>query len=374
MSPTRPPLRLALIGDGESPHLLKWVRALSQNTDVVVDLYVASSRGFLPAFDGLLPLERRLALGTQPRFRGGNLGLLRCLPRLITWLREVQPDWLAPHYLSSHGTLAWLAVRWGGVDAAIAGSAWGSDILVTPERSRLMRALTQRVLAACTLTTSDSAHMARRMHALGAREVLCFPFGVERLPALPTDKQPWLCFANRGLEPIYQPLRVLQAFAAIARARPEARLVLAHDGSLRDLVLAQVAKDPVLRERVQWVGRLDATTQAGWYARAQWYLSLPLSDSVSVSVLEAMAHGCVPILSDLPANHELVQDGHTGLILRDGEWPTAERLQPLADRSAMIGRALHDWVGSHALFPASVQIYLQRLQAMRPPRRALSQP
>ena len=359
------PLRLALIGDGESPHLLKWVRALAAAPDVA--LHVASSRGFLPDFDGLLPPERRLALATRPRFDGGNVALLLALPRLLRWLRQVQPDWLAPHYLSSHGTLAWLAVRWGGLDAAIAGSAWGSDILVAPERSRLMRALTRQVLAACTLTTSDSAHMARRMHALGAREVLCFPFGMERLPALPTHKQPWLCFANRGLEAIYDPPRVLTAFAAIARARPEARLVVAHDGSLRQALQAQVAADGVLRERVQFVGRLDATTQAGWYARAQWYLSLPRSDSVSVSVLEAMAHGCVPILSDLPANHELVRDGHTGLILRDGELPTAERLQPLADAAGAIGQTLHDWVGSHALFPASVQVYLQRLRALRPP-------
>ena len=37
-------LRLVLMGDGESPHLLKWARALQPR----VDLFVLSSRGFAP--------------------------------------------------------------------------------------------------------------------------------------------------------------------------------------------------------------------------------------------------------------------------------------------------------------------------------------
>jgi L-malate glycosyltransferase len=85
-------------------------------------------------------------------------------------------------------------------------------------------------------------------------------------------------------------------------------LVVANDGSLRGALQAQAAALG-LADRVVFVGRLDAGTQAGWYDRAQWYLSLPQSDSVAVSVLEAMAHGCIPILSDLPANRELVDSG-----------------------------------------------------------------
>ena len=98
-------MRLVLIGDGQSPHLLKWARALAPR----VELWAISSRGFDAGFDALVPPERRLALGTTPRFEGGNAGLLRALPTVVRWLKAAQPDWLAPHYLTSHGTLAWLA-------------------------------------------------------------------------------------------------------------------------------------------------------------------------------------------------------------------------------------------------------------------------
>lgn len=353
-------MRLVLWGDGESPHLLKWARALAPQ----LELWAASSRGFLPGFDALLPAERRLALGTQPKAGGGNVALLRKLPLFANWLRRVRPDWVHAHYLSSHGTVAWMALTLFGAPGRLVGSAWGSDVLVTPQRSALQRGLIGRVLRACALTTSDSLHMAQRMRELGAGEVMCFPFGLEVLPRLPADKDDALFFANRGLEPIYAPQRVIDSFAAIATQWPRARLVVANDGSLLGPLQTQV-RYLGLVDQVRFVGRLDAATQTEHYARSRWYLSLPRSDSVSVSVLEAMAHGCVPLLSDLPANRELVRGGDNGLILADGATLSPAMLLPLQRRSAEIARDNHEWVRRHAMFGPSVMAFLARLRELQ---------
>ena len=352
-------MRVALIGDAQSPHLLKWARAYAAAPGV--SLWVASSRGFLPGFDALLPVSQRLALDTRPDPAGGNAAILRSLPRLGRWLREVDADWLNPHYLTSHGTLAWLARRGFGLRARIVGSAWGSDILLAPERSVLHRALTRRVLRACDLCTSDSRHMTARMQALGAREVMTFPFGLDALPPPPAAKAPWLFFANRGLEPLYRPEAVLALFAQLRRALPMARLVVANDGSCRDALVAQAAAAG-LADAVTFTGRLDAAAQATWYDRAQWYLSLPGSDSVSVSVLEAMAHGCVPILSDLPANRELVRDGDNGLIVASAPGDLLPELTRLAARAPAIAQANRQWVADHALFAPAVGRLLSRMK------------
>ena len=357
-------MRLVLIGDGESPHLLKWARALAVVPGLA--LWAVSSRGFLPGFDAVVPADRRLALATHTDAAGGNIGLLRTLPRLACWLRQVRPDWLHAHYLTSHGTLAWLAMQVLGVSGRLVGSAWGSDILVTPARGGLWRWITRRVLAACALATSDSQVMADRMRALGAREVMVFPFGLEAMPPPPPPKDTGLVFANRGLEPIYRPERVIDVFAAMAAADPARRLVVAHDGSRRPAMQAQAAALG-LSDRVQFVGRLDAATQARWYDRAQWYLSLPASDSVAVSVLEAMAHGCIPILSDLPANRELVRQGDNGLVLADGAVPAETDLAALRQRADTIAADNRAWVQQHALFAPAVKAFVERLRAFGPP-------
>ena len=356
-------MRLVLLGDGDSPHLLKWARALAPQ----VELWAASTRGFLPEFDALLPAERRLALGRDTAHGGGNVAVLKTLPALGAWLARVDADWINAHYLTSHGTLAWAAKRGWRLRAAIAGSAWGSDILVTPEQGWAYRWLTRRVLRACTLCSSDSQHMSARMRALGAGEVMTFPFGLEALPRQAAKKEPWLFFANRGLEPIYRPERVLEAFAAVVAQQPEARLALANDGSLRP-ALQQHVQALGLEGRVEFLGRLDARTQAGWYARARWYLSLPASDSVSVSVLEAMAHECLPLLSDLPANHELLgpQAGQ-GLILADGGLAGLHaQLLALAPQAGQAGAHNRAWVAQHGLFAPAVQGFVQRLKELGP--------
>ena len=352
-------MRYVLIGDGESPHLLKWARALAQVQGI--ELWAASSRGFAAGFDAAVPLSRCLALNTQPRAQGGNAALLLELPRLARWLRYVRADWLHAHYLSSHGTLSWLAQRFCGVGGRLVGSAWGSDILLAPRRSIWMRWLTRRVLQHCVLTTSDSQVMAQEMRMLGARDVMVFPFGLEVMPPAPQHKEPHLFFANRGLEPIYDPLRVIDVFAGIAAHWPDATLVVANLGSM---LAATRAHASALGERVQFVGRLDAATQATWYSRASWYLSLPKSDSVAVSVLEAMAHGCVPILSDLPANRELVHDGGNGIIVDGGTLLAHPALQNLAGQAERIGADNRAWVQQHALFGPCVQAFLARLRTL----------
>jgi len=356
-------MRLVLIGDGESPHLLKWARALVDQ----VELWAASTRGFAPEFSFLIPEDRLLALNTNPAHGGGNLAVIKQLPKLGQWLARVDADWLHAHYLTSHGTLAWAARKGWRLRARIVGSAWGSDILVTPNQGWGYRWLTTQVLQACALTTSDSEHMAARMRELGAGEVMTFPFGLEALPKQNVRKQPWLFYANRGLEPIYRPHRVIEAFAAVAAQQPEARLKVANDGSLRDALQDQV-RSLGLAERVEFLGRLDAVSQGRQYAHARWFLSLPESDSVSVSVIEAMAYECLPVLSDLPANHELLGPGRHGLILSDQDELTRlpARLAALVDDAHIdaMGAANRAWVAQNALFGPAVKRFVARLNAL----------
>ncbi|MEE1653392.1 glycosyltransferase [Brachymonas sp. J145] len=356
-------LRYVLIGDGDSPHLLKWATALQP----LVELWICSSRGFAPELARLVPQARRLALDTDPAHGGGNIALLKKAPQVARWLQQVDADWINPHYLTSHGTLALLAKRFGRLRGRLIASAWGSDILVTPQRHAAYSWLTRSILRSAALCTSDSQHMTGIMQQLGAREVLTFPFGLDSLPVLSRQpKQPWLCYANRGLEPIYQPQRVLELFAAIAAWQPQAQLLIANDGSLRPQLEQWVAQRG-LQPQVRFVGRLSAQQQAEHYGRAQWYLSQPESDSVAVSVLEAMAYGCIPLLSDLPANRELVHDGHNGWIVPadaiDLDQAVPQALPALQARAADIARQNRDWVQQHGLFPPAIRQLVQTLSS-----------
>ncbi len=83
-------------------------------------------------------------------------------------------------------------------------------------------------------------------------------------------------------------------------------------------------------------------------------LALAATDSTSVSLLEAMASGCVPVAADIAANRECITDGENGLLVRPGD---------AAGLAAAIARGLEDdalqrrcrernpvWVREHAEF------------------------
>jgi glycosyltransferase involved in cell wall biosynthesis len=375
-----PVLRYVLVGDAESPHLLKWARGLAAMSQV--ELHVASSRGFLPAFDAFLPAHRRLALGQQVAHGGGNGAVLKALPMLARWLKALNPDVIHAHYLTSHGTLAVLARLVWRVPGLLVGSAWGSDILVTPRQSRVLAWLTRAVLRRLDLSTSDSHHMALEMQRLGGAAPLVFPFGLEAMPERQGPKVPWHFYANRGLEPIYRPDRVLAVFTAIARLRPEAQLVVANDGSERARLEA-LAQSWGVSSQVQFTGRLGAAEQAREYGRATYFLSLPASDSVAVSVLESMAHGCWPMLSELPANRELVGEGqgdilpeqtpsaadprHPGAHPDDWQawaqaWVMSQDAPEASKRRRAAEQRHRNWVRDHALWQPSLALFMQSVR------------
>jgi L-malate glycosyltransferase len=373
MSAERPPVRYVLFGDGDSPHLLKWARALAAAGGDAIALHAVSSRGFHPGWNAIVPESRRLALHTAPLAAGGNAGILRALPTVARWLKAVQPQVLHAHYLTSHGTLAWLAQRLWRVPGLLVSSAWGSDVLLTPERSRVARWLLRRVLAASAVCTSDSHHMAERMKALGARRLAVFPFGLESMPPAPVGpRQPGLCFSNRGLEPLYRIDRVLRAFAAYAAVQPAAELVVANTGSQAQALQA-LARQLGIGERTWFVGRLDAAAQAAFYDRASLYFSLPDSDSVAVSLLEAMAHGCIPVVSDLPANREVVADGINGLVLGADDLRRAAlqarlpELEALLLQQPQVAADNRGWIEQHARFQPAVDAFWQQVLRLLPP-------
>jgi len=52
-------------------------------------------------------------------------------------------------------------------------------------------------------------------------------------------------------------------------------------------------------------------------AKAQLNISIPDSDSTSVTLLESMACGSFNIVSNIPANTEWIQDNYNGLVINE---------------------------------------------------------
>jgi glycosyltransferase involved in cell wall biosynthesis len=111
---------------------------------------------------------------------------------------------------------------------------------------------------------------------------------------------------------------MLGAFARVARQRPAAKLVLIGDGPLRADVEALVAKlhcEP----NVILTGRLDKSGVLRWLQAADVFTMVSEIEGLPCSLIEAMAVGVTPVLSDIPAHSQLVENEVHGLLTALGD-------------------------------------------------------
>jgi glycosyltransferase involved in cell wall biosynthesis len=165
------------------------------------------------------------------------------------------------------------------------------------------------VLRAADLVTSDAAMLTDAIGRLAGTplEVLTAPMGIGRalFATGGGGDRERVILHNRNLEAVYDVATVLRGAAPVLRAHPGWQLRLAGDGSLRG-ELEALAASLELGEQLRFLGRLEPEALMDELRRARIYLSASRSDSTSVSLLEAMALGAYPVLSDLPANREWI--------------------------------------------------------------------
>jgi L-malate glycosyltransferase len=149
---------------------------------------------------------------------------------------------------------------------------------------------------------------------------------------------------NRGLEPLYNVPCTLRAFALIQERYPDASLVIAHDGPMRQQ-LEDLAAALRLRN-VSFIGRVSRQDTPRVFDEADIYLSNPNIDNMPVSLLECYAAGLPIISTAVGGVSHILEDERTGLLVPPDDphaiGNAAFRLleEPgLADRLTRAGRA-----------------------------------
>jgi glycosyltransferase involved in cell wall biosynthesis len=347
-----------IIGNAESPHMLKWVKELIRYYDV----YVFSSQGVHPGILKIIPAEKIKCLHLKISESGGNLQFIKAILPLRKMINKTNPDYVNPHYITSHGSIAALAGTFCKKKYILIQSAWGTDILLTPFLNNYYYRITRFALKKAQLSTADSPTVAKIIHDLAGTKTMVFPFGLDCLPDVKfTDKDPDLFFSNRTLNANSNIDSVLQFFRKVVDKNDKASLIIANEGNKKESLI-RLTEELHLSDHVSFRGFLTNGEQSEIYKKAGFYFSVLSSDALSVSLLEAMGAGCIPIVSDLPDNREWVRDGENGIILKEDT--TYGALTGLLKSQQKIFHANREAIATKAIFPKSMQEYHQALESM----------
>lgn len=245
-----------------------------------------------------------------------NWHYLLQLPRLWQRVREIKPDLLNAHFLSSYGVLGSL-VR--PLNCPYVISLHGSDVLHIANRSLLHATGAKLALRRADLITSPAQHMTDRLDAfVGAdKPILTAQYGVDTTcfhpPPVAARRSP-ICVSTRAMDPIYNVETTLLAARTLEEIGSPLQLHLANEGPLYS-ELRRRAADLGLQSRVRFLGRIGQDEIAAALRSAAVYVSTSLSDGASLSLLEAMACGSFPVVSDIAANREWITDGLNGYLV-----------------------------------------------------------
>lgn len=311
-------MKIATLSNASVEHTRRWARWFRERGH---DLRVWSLEAPLAGLEA-----EHLPCAPLPGFVRYPLAL----PALERALERFAPDLVDAHYVPNYGLLGALSGR-----RPLSVTAWGSDLLVLGRRGPLQRARARFVLQRADLVLADAANLAGAARALGAApaKVHMVPWGVDLARfRLSAERERGLIVSARMHELVYDLTTILRAAKPVLERDPRAHLVVTGDGSLRAGLERQAAA-LLPAGRWQFVGCLAPDELAALLARAEVYLSASLTDSTSVSLLEAMAAGAVPVVSDIEGNREWVTEG-------DGA-----RLFPCGDAAALtiaLERALGD--------------------------------
>jgi glycosyltransferase involved in cell wall biosynthesis len=122
------------------------------------------------------------------------------------------------------------------------------------------------------------------------------------------------------LHPIKDPLTALRGFARIARSLTGAQLYLHYltDELLPEL-RAWVAEQPDLRRRVHFGGCLPYERMEFVYNSADFLLQASRREHSGCAVLDAMACGVIPVVTDIPSFRAMTGNGAVGVLFPPGD-------------------------------------------------------
>jgi glycosyltransferase involved in cell wall biosynthesis len=127
---------------------------------------------------------------------------------------------------------------------------------------------------------------------------------------------------------------LVRAFAGVAAAYPETRLLLVGDGPERDNLEDQVSRSG-LRGRVGFTGLVEYADLPAYLATADAFVTASVTEVHPLSVIEAMASG-LPVLGIAsPGIEDTIEDGLTGYLSPD-DLPafTAKMTRLVAERES----------------------------------------
>ena len=313
-------MKLLLLGDHSSSHVIKWANALSDRGINVMVFSLSSDRESNKNFRDKVLI--RSASFKETDIKGDNdllkLKYLSAIRILRSIVQSYEPQILHAHYATSYGLLGVLA----GFKPLII-SVWGSDVFDFPHKSFIHRKILKFNLSKATRILSTSEVMAEETSIYTSKSVEVTPFGVDtsifKASERPTSQGKELVIGTvKAMEEKYGITYLIRAFKEVKEQNPEfnLKLLLVGGGSQME-ELKSLSAELEIKDKVEFTGKVNFELIPEYHNRIDIFCALSVLDSESfgVAVVEASSCENPVVVSNVGGLPEVVKNGETGLVV-----------------------------------------------------------
>ena len=199
----------------------------------------------------------------------------------------------------------------------------GSDQRMAAERSMFFRRIFLFVCSRAKHVHCVSYSMKEEVEGWGIEEgkISAFPMAVDEsfLQAGKNRKfdkrdKPITVLSNRNLYSLYNVSLFIRAIPHVIEKDSRWRFLIAGEGPERE-DLENQAKNLNIGPYVSFLGKVPHEEMSCLLGSADIYVSTSKSDGTSVSLLEAMASGAFPIVTNISSNQKWISDGKNGFLI-----------------------------------------------------------
>jgi len=310
-------MKILLLSDPNSSHTIKWAKSLADH-DLNILIFGLShfNVNYYDSYKNInvISLKQHIAgnEGTPSKLK-----YLKALPIVKSLIKEFKPDIVHAHYATSYGLLGTLS----GFHPYML-SVWGSDVFSFPKISFLHRFILKYNLRKADKILSTSHAMANETKLYTNKDIEVTPFGIDLEQFRPKvvdsifDDNDIVIGTIKTLEKIYGIEYLIRAFKIVHNKYQSLslKLLIVGSGNLEEELKLLVRELDIERQTV-FIGKVAYNEVSKYHNMLSVYVSISISESFGVAVIEASAC-CKPVIvSNVGGLPEVVENEVTGLIV-----------------------------------------------------------
>lgn len=296
-------MKLLILGDVNSSHILKWANSLSERN---VDVWILSFSLLI----GNSSYNNNIRILKISRFNILNINKA---------IKQINPCIIHAHYATSYGFLLSLIKHKKKIL-----SVWGSDVYIFPKKSFIHKMLLKHNFESADVILSTSYDMKNEISKYSNKSVVVTPFGID----VNVFKTSTTCVIDRysksltigtvkSVEPVYGTIDLVKSFVLLKKTFPNLKLLIV--GPINDSKYYSLLKKILVQSNcaddVIFTGKINYSDITSFYNKIDVFVNLSLNESFGVSVLEAQSCGIPVVVTNVGGLSEVILDKETGFIV-----------------------------------------------------------